>query len=866
MKKILLISLLLFSKIAFSQFSDRFDDADFSRNPVWQGDGNYFLVNAQKQLQANGPPVASQILSLSTVNSASLNASWEFYVRLNFNPTTTNYARVYLTSDNADLKSALRGYFVQIGETGSTDGFYLYRQTGTSTTRIITGAQKSRANANVLTAKVKVTRNENGLWSLFTDVNGGQSFTLEGSVTDKTFTTSAFSGVYCRYATASRNTLFFFDDFEVKDLAADITPPTIKAISVIDGHNLEVTFSEPLDETSASSLLNYSLSNGFGNPYSVVYNQSSCKLTFQNPLISDNYSLVINNVKDKKDNVIAPNSLINFFYIKPYLANYGDVVINEIFANPPGSPGLPQKEFVELWNTSNEYILTRGWKYADQTSTYTFLSDTIKPNEHIILCASADTNQFKPFGKTIGLAPWPSLNNDKDVLTLSNEKGLLIDKVGYNDSWYKDDLKTKGGFTLELIDAKNLCKGSQNWAATLDASGGTPGKRNSIYRTQLSAEIPKIINATVIDSVTILIDFSKALDSLSAVQTQNYKINNGIGNPSEVIISPQFSSVTLKLGNSLSRGVTSTTEINNVTDCAGNQLAASANYVTLFIAKKILKNDILTSEVLFNPKPNGVDFIEIYNNSTQPLDLKDLQVASVDSKGAIANLKSISTKSFLLNPKTYWVITSNTSNIKQNYFALNPDHFTQVSSLPAYNNDKGSLILLSSNDVIDRLNYDAKIHHPLIQNEDGISIERVSFSVDTNEPNNFKSAAASVGFATPTYKNSQELTGSENVVSLRSKTFSPDGDGFEDVLALDYQFAENSSLATINIYSDEGVLIKKLLKNQTIATSGNIIWDGLADSGNVAKVGIYVVVFDVFDLKGNTKRFKNTCVIATKLN
>lgn len=229
-------------------------------------------------------------------------------------------------------------------------------------------------------------------------------------------------------------------------------------------------------------------------------------------------------------------------------------------------------------------------------------------------------------------------------------------------------------------------------------------------------------------------------------------------------------------------------------------------------------------------------------------------------------MKSISTKSFLLNPKTYWVITSNTSNIKQNYFALNPDHFTQVSSLPAYNNDKGSLILLSSNEVIDRLNYDAKIHHPLIQNEDGISIERVSFSVDTNEPNNFKSAAASVGFATPTYKNSQELTGNENVVSLRSKTFSPDGDGFEDVLALDYQFAENSSLATINIYSDEGVLIKKLLKNQTIATSGNIIWDGLADSGNVAKVGIYVVVFDVFDLKGNTKRFKNTCVIATKLN
>jgi hypothetical protein len=38
MKKILLISLLLFSKIAFSQVSDHFNDGDFSQNPVWIGD------------------------------------------------------------------------------------------------------------------------------------------------------------------------------------------------------------------------------------------------------------------------------------------------------------------------------------------------------------------------------------------------------------------------------------------------------------------------------------------------------------------------------------------------------------------------------------------------------------------------------------------------------------------------------------------------------------------------------------------------------------------------------------------------------------------------------------------------------------
>ena len=215
---------------------------------------------------------------------------------------------------------------------------------------------------------------------------------------------------------------------------------------------------------------------------------------------------------------------------------------------------------------------------------------------------------------------------------------------------------------------------------------------------------------------------------------------------------------------------------------------------------------------------------------------------------------------------SYWVISTNQVNVKQNYEVKFPTQFVQLTSLPAYNNDKGVVILLSNNLVLDRLDYNAKIHHPLIQNEDGISIERVSFNLPTNDPDNFKSAAATVGFATPSYKNSQELSGEESYVRLTSKIFSPDGDHFEDEMKLEYQLAENASLATVNIYSDKGKLIKRLLKNQTVATSGSIIWDGIDDNGNLAKVGIYIVLFDVFDLKGNTKRFKNTVVRAEKLN
>lgn len=284
------------------------------------------------------------------------------------------------------------------------------------------------------------------------------------------------------------------------------------------------------------------------------------------------------------------------------------------------------------------------------------------------------------------------------------------------------------------------------------------------------------------------------------------------------------------------------------------------------VRKIINKGDILISEVLFNPRTGGVDFVEIYNHSNHEIDLKELQLANANTAGEPANIKNVSATRLMISPGTYWVITTNQANIKLNYQVKFPNQFAQISSLPAFNNDKGSVILLSNNQVLDRFNYNAKIHHPLIQDEDGISLERVSFSLDSNEPGNFISAAATVGFATPTYQNSQEKSGDEIYARLVSKTFSPDGDRFEDVMTLEYQLDQPASLATVNIYSDQGRLIRKLLKNQTIGTSGQLIWDGFDDQGQKAAIGIYIVLFDVFDLNGNTKRFKNTCVLAGKLN
>ena len=83
--------------------------------------------------------------------------------------------------------------------------------------------------------------------------------------------------------------------------------------------------------------------------------------------------------------------------------------------------------------------------------------------------------------------------------------------------------------------------------------------------------------------------------------------------------------------------------------------------------KIISKGDILISEVLFNPRTGGVDFVEIYNNSGHDIDLKELQLANVNTAGEPANIKNVSSAKLMIAPGNYWVITTNQANIKLNY-------------------------------------------------------------------------------------------------------------------------------------------------------------------------------------------------------
>mgnify|MGYP005849458711 CR=1 FL=1 len=644
----------------------------------------------------------------------------------------------------------------------------------------------------------------------------------------------------------------------------DNTPPIITNIQVISQSQLAVTFSESMDSTT---LVNgaYTISNGISiNTISPIGPDfTTINVTLLNQIDTGLvYTLTASGITDCSGNIISNTGNSRIFGIgRP--AQKFQVIINELFPDPTGTPFLPEKEYVELYNTTNQVLSLRFYRWSDQ-STSTLLPDvTIFPNEYIILCASADVSLFEPFGRTIGLSSWPSLNNSGDVMTLRDNAGNLIHQVSYTDRWYNDDEKRRqGGWSLEMIDPKNPCGEETNWKASVNSNRGTPGQANSVASSNLDNKKPELIAAFAISADTALLRFNEILDSLS-VYTALYSISNGIS--ASVIGQRSSKEILLKLTPSLQTRITYIVAVKQLNDCVGNSIEFGATF--LILPEQADPGDIIINEALFNPRTGGSDFVEIYNRSNKDIDLRNWKLANFE-KDTISNLKTISDDYRILRPGNYAVLSKDTANIKKEYPLAESSTFIQMESMPAFNNTSGNIILITNKDELsDRFDYDEKMHFPLLNSKKGVSLERLDFFRPSDDASNWQSAAESVGFATPGYKNSQYLPSdfSGGEITIDPAIFSPDNDGYQDILNISYKFDQTGYVGNITIYDSNGRLVKKIMQNELLGSSGTISWNGINDNNERATIGIYIIYFEIFDLNGKVLKYKKTCVLASQL-
>ncbi|MBL4658373.1 MAG: lamin tail domain-containing protein, partial [Flavobacteriales bacterium] len=739
----LLITALPF--LGYGQITDDFSDMDFTSNPTWSGDVAKFVINSDTTMQSNGSPVAADTMVLTVPTTSIDSTEWRFYMKLEFNPTSTgNYVKVYLVSDNADLSGSLNGYYVRIGETGSSDTLELFKQTGLVETKILTG---STAFGSTTNATIKVTRDNLGNWSLYTDPSAGSNFNFEGSVNDLDHTTTSFFGVYCKYSTFSRFDQYHFDDFYIGPILGDTVPPTIVSAVATSDTTVDVTFSEVVDKTTAETTANYSADNGLGNPSSALrdtLDSSIVHLTFSTTLGNGILNtLTVNNVQDNSGNAITV-ALSTFLYFIPAAAVKMDIIINEILPDPSPPIGLPEAEFVELYNTSTKVFDLSGWQFVNSATSKVLLTHLLLPDAYVILCDEADTTLFSPYGDVIGVSGFSALTNDGDSLTLLDNGASVIDIVAYDESWYNDITKEDDGWSIERINPITSCSFANNWTASINPDGGTPGFKNSVYDTLPDSLAPSLSYAKAFTSTMVRVYFSEGMDS-SALAFNNYTIDNGVTVSSAVVNSLDFTSFDLTLSTPLNIGIVYTVSVNAVSDCSGN-IIGGINSAQFLIPFPAVEKDIIINEILPDPSPPislpDAEFVELYNTSAKVFDLNGWKFVNSTTDQELVT--------HLLLPNAYVILCDEDDMA---LFASYGD-VMGISGFSALTNGGDSLTLLDNGgSVIDIVAYEDTWYNDLTKDDGGWSIELINPNLPCSYGNNWTASKSFFG-GTPGFKNS----------------------------------------------------------------------------------------------------------------
>ncbi len=582
----------------------------------------------------------------------------------------------------------------------------------------------------------------------------------------------------------------------------------------------------------------------------------------------NNYNLQLQNIlEDCLGNSI--DTIIQYNFPIPFTAIKNEVVINEIFIDETPSVGLPECEYIELYNNTNKLFSLSGWKLliygqgnAPSEKPFPIENILIEPDSFVILIKEDVIDSFPNNISKIGFSSI-SLTNAGSNLVLKNAGGKTINAISYTDKWYNNDNKSYGGWSIERVNPNLFCERENNWRASVANIGGTPGKQNSVMGEAVLTKPFRITKAFIIDSNKVQVHFNKSLDSLS-LDSSLFSVN-GIVAIKSTPIAPFFNSLNLTFGFTFLENNTYTVFASGLIDCSGGLIS---NSMSFGIPDSALEGEIIINEVLFDPKEGGVDYVEIYNNSSFFFDLSKLNIAEfivlgnyIDSR----NPKIITEDPLLIAPKTYLVLTTDTAKVKSQYYCENPYAFIEIASMPTMSNDTGTICIVhqSLNQIIDAFAYSENMHFSLLESVDGVSLERLSFNDETQKNSNWHSAASTVGFGTPSYKNSQEfISQSVGEISIDPKSFSPNNDGYKDVCSINWNFSKTNLMATIKIFDSKGRLVKNVLNNKMIGNSGSTSWDGTSEEGLQLNTGIYIVWMEIFSESGNVEQFKEVVVLS----
>jgi hypothetical protein len=838
-----LLFTLLSTCCAIAQITDDFSDGNFTQNPIWFGNDSHFEIDSLNQLHLNAPSQTANSF-LCFKSSLLENTLWEVSLKMDFNPSSSNYLDWYILASDSVLDLSNEAYFLRIG--GTDDQIILYKKQGEEITALISSSE-GIINTNMVEIRLKVERKIGGVFDVWADFENDTIWSLIGNAIDLTELNALYSGINCKY-TSTRSDKFYFDDFSINGLTFidSISPKLIKA-ELINNSNILLEFSK--NEPLVLSNQQFEILPESINPMTVLQNENLVHLSFENSFpINEEFQLKIASISDSSANYM--NDTLIDLYLQQH--QQFDLIINEIMVDPEPLVQLDNIEYIELYNRAPYTINLIDWLLVIDYKEYKIDTLSIEANEYLIVHNEDDSLFFEDYNSTS--ISFSSLNKTEGYIGLFDQEKQLIHEVYYSKDWYKNANKENGGWSLEMMDYNNYCTGTENWIACENLLGGTPGLPNSVLQENPDTSNPFIENIVILKENEIQLYWSENLYDSTLYFFNSYEFTNELM-PQEVHHFMNHTNVLFF--DDLYTNTKYQINIGELNDCQGNHNTITGDFVLGIWAEE---DQIILNEILFNPKTDGYDYIELYNKSENYLDLSKLLIGNYDSQlESIVNTEIISEAIYTIPPKSYVVLCKDTTWLNINYIRTEQSIYIEMPQMPSLPNSQGTLAISDiAYQLIDSISYTEEQHFPLLEDLDGVALERLN-----PESEQWFSAAATDNYGTPGRENSQFIyqKNSNSTLSVDPEIFSPNNDGEKDFTSIVLQL-EESAKTSISIYNKQGFLVKKVCTNELVNAKSEWIWNGLNEDSFRLPIGIYILVAEMIDSDRKVEILKEPIVIS----
>lgn len=511
--------------------------------------------------------------------------------------------------------------------------------------------------------------------------------------------------------------------------------------------------------------------------------------------------------------------------------------------SPTDTVDLARWKIADLWSTDSLKNVGKGTKLAPLSYAVIFEGDHDIANGIYTNLVPDTALVLKVDDNSIG-----NQLSRQDSVFLIDEKGDTVDRHGWEDI-------LAPGYSRERILLHQPSTAS-NWAVSFD-SLGTPGFVNS--RTPLEID-GAVFDETIThdplfpkpdETISLYLPVynlgSQAVDGIVRVKESDELLFTGVfkalDEGDSAILDAELSPLP-----SGDHTFTVSLDVEGDLDLSNN---AAEYRVTVSFTGRVLT----LNEFHYAPDPDVSEFVELVNTSQEAVNVGGWVISDRDT--AVAGLLPEKTI-----PSGEYVVVSHDSTLLS-HIPLGTHLLVPEKGFPSLNNDGDAIYLLEpTGHLMDSLTYTQDWG-----GAGGRSLEKLNPLLESHVKSNWGTCVA-VEKMTPGAQNSIffEALPSAGSITVQPNPFSPDGDGFDDVIHFGYTLPFEQAYLTILIFDSEGRSVRTLAKNLATGSQGVISWDGLSDRKKRARIGIYIVKIIAAD-RGSKRSLEwaKTAVLAEPL-